>query len=161
MSLIGKLKDKTTRTLVSTDLVPVQDKDGNSWYKTTLQAIKDFVYQLIFSDNNTFTGDNAFTKPLKIANGVASNEAVNILQLNKKATIATGSLGKYILKGEPDYAGLLSDSDTLNALNIPILAAAPTSSTDTIGADGDLGIYVGDLYFKNVGKWYKFTGSTF
>lgn len=161
MATTGKLSGKSQRTLVNTDVIPIQDGTSYNWYKTTLAKLKEFIYTLIFSDDNTWTGDNTFSGAVNVPSGSTPTNAVNKSQLDTKEDASTGTDGNYIKKGIPNSTGLLSDSTTLNAINLPELSSPPTDSNDTIGADGDIGYFSSDLYLKSKGKWYKIEGIIF
>jgi len=92
MSTLAKLVSKATRTLVGTDIIRVQDTAGATNYKTTLTALKTFLYNLFLSSSNTWSGANDFTTgSIEVPDGSTTHQAVSKQQLDTKEDASTGT----------------------------------------------------------------------
>lgn len=188
MSVFSKLASKTQRTLTNTDIMAVQDAAGASWYKISLTALRAFLYDSMLAVANTWTAIQTFTlgidvnssKITRLSAGTTDTDAVNKGQMDTADGLllpkSGGTMTGRINMGNNKITGLaaavssgdamrfdeaIKKSTTLNALNIPELVTAPSSSSDTIGSIGDFGWKGQDLYLKSTVGWVIQRFSTF
>lgn len=190
MSLIQKLKDRATRTLVNTDIMPVQDSAGASWYKTTLAALKNFLYTEILGTENTWTEIQTFNEEIdgdlagnaatatKLATartigGVSFDGTANINLPGVNTAGNQNTSGKAATAGNADTvtngaytnaANTFTQTQKFNngVQNIPdYTGTLPASSADTMGTVGDEIHWRGKIYRKTATGWVVFTGTSF
>lgn len=170
MSAISKLFSKSTRTLVNTDIMPVQDSAGASWYKTTLAALKEFLYTEILGTSNTWTSPQTFEDDISLngntitdlANGVNSSDAVTVSQLGTKQDSINSNSSEVIVNFNGDIKGstILKTDEGNGFLNITPIRI-PTSTGDSLGSTGDITFDRNFIYIKTTDGWKRATLSTF
>ena len=166
MSLGTKLNSLTNRTLVNTDIMPVQDSAGASWYKTTLAALKSFLYTEILGTINTWTGSNTFSHPVTIPDGTASTHAVTKSQMEAADSLKQDSISSNDTEVIFNNAGTIMGSSYLRIKEYEGLFNfktnyIPTSSGDTLGEENDVTFDRDYIYVKTVAGWKRASLLTF
>lgn len=115
MSIVKRanMTERTSATALGTDIASLQDTTGANWYKITLTNLYTWVKNVLIAAAHTWTAIQTFSlgidvnssKITSLANGTASDDAVNKSQLDTKQNTISSNDTEVIINNGGTLSG--------------------------------------------------------